>query len=167
MRPRFQVELPHTGTAFLDQLRDDLTQSDECQGNVFRRHAMLQPRAGERIFWSPYLNLEVRERDDGAHIVCARFSPHPSVWTAFMATYAALGFAALAGLVYGGSQAMLGHSPWALLVAPISLALAGFVYGAAFIGQGLGAEQMYELRAVVDRAVQACSGTAASAETDS
>ena len=33
---------------------------------------------------------------------------------------------------------------------PIVLLLAGFTYGAAFIGQGLGAEDMYALRTFVE-----------------
>jgi len=32
--------------------------------------------------------------------------------------------------------------------------LSAFVYGAAVIGQGLSADEMYELRAFVDRAVE-------------
>ena len=32
-----------------------------------------------------------------------------------------------------------------------AVALIAFIYGAAFIGQGLGAEDMYELRSFVDR----------------
>ena len=43
---------------------------------------------------------------------------------------------------------------------PGAAVIGGFVYGAAFIGQGLGAEQMYELRAVVDRVAE--QGTRAS-----
>jgi hypothetical protein len=34
--------------------------------------------------------------------------------------------------------------------APVSLALIAFIYGAAFIGQGLSNEEMYELRAFVE-----------------
>ncbi len=41
-----------------------------------------------------------------------------------------------------------------MLAAPVSLALIAFVYGAAFIGQGLSVDQMYALRAFVERVVQ-------------
>jgi hypothetical protein len=35
---------------------------------------------------------------------------------------------------------------------PTAVALFGFVYGATLIGQGLGAEQMYTMRSLVDHA---------------
>jgi hypothetical protein len=40
-----------------------------------------------------------------------------------------------------------------MLAAPVSLALIGFVYGAAFIGQGLTVDDMYAMRAFVDTLV--------------
>ena len=66
-------------------------------------------------------------------------------------SYALLAIIALAGLVYGFVQHSLGRPPWALLAPPVTAAVFGFVYGATLIGQGLGAEQMYTLRSLVDR----------------
>jgi hypothetical protein len=108
-------------------------------------------RDGERTFWSPYLNLEVEDEPDGSAIR-GRFSPHPNVWTMFMAVYILLALAALGGLSYGMVQYTLGQPPWSLWVAPVAAALFGFVYGATLIGQGLGAEQMYTMRSLIDRA---------------
>jgi hypothetical protein len=48
-------------------------------------------------------------------------------------------------------QWWLGQTPSALLVAPALALLAGLVYGASFVGQGLGADQMYFLRATLTR----------------
>lgn len=121
------------------------------RGQVFRKHAVIEMRDGVRTFWSPYLNLEIEDEPDGAAIV-GRFSPHPNVWTMFMGIYILLAFVALGGLSYGIVQYTLGQSPWALVVAPAAVALFGFVYGATLIGQGLGAEQMYMMRTLVDRA---------------
>jgi hypothetical protein len=61
---------------------------------------------------------------------------------------------ALLSLVYGYVQWTLGHAAWAALGFPAALALMGFEYGAAFIGQGLGAEQMYTLRRLLDGALE-------------
>ena len=108
-------------------------------------------RDGERTFWSPYLNLEVDDEPDGSAIR-GRFSPHPNVWTMFMGVYLLLAIAGLAGLSYGIVQLTLGEPPWAFLVVPLSVAIFGFVYGATLIGQGLGAEQMYLMRSLVDQA---------------
>jgi uncharacterized integral membrane protein len=96
------------------------------------------------------LNLEVEDEPDGS-VIRGRFSPHPHVWTMFMAVYILLAIIALGGLSYGMVQYTLGQSPWSLLIAPAAVALFGFVYGATLIGQGLGAEQMYTMRSLVDR----------------
>jgi hypothetical protein len=52
---------------------------------------------------------------------------------------------------------MLGGPIWMMWAAPASLALIGFIYGAAFIGQGLSNEEMYELRSFVEAAVREVS----------
>ena len=140
-----------TREAWLDALRSELENDPESlRGQVFRKHAVVQIRDGERTFWSPYLNLEVEDEPDGS-VIRGRFSPHPNVWTMFMAVYILLAIVALGGLSYGMVQYTLGESPWSLLVAPAAVALFGFVYGATLIGQGLGAEQMYTMRSLVDR----------------
>jgi hypothetical protein len=108
-------------------------------------------RDTERTFWSPYLNLEVEDEPDGSAIR-GRFSPHPNVWTMFMAVYILLALAALAGLSYGIVQLTLGQPPWGFIFVPVAVALFGFVYGATLIGQGLGAEQMHVMRTLIDRA---------------
>lgn len=152
MRPRFEFQLPVERERWLLALRE-LLQSDagSLRGQVFRKHAVVEVRDGERMFWSPYLNLEVEDEPDGS-AVRGRFSPHPNVWTMFMAVYILLAIAALGGLSYGIVQYTLGQSPWSLLVVPAAVALFGFVYGATLIGQGLGAEQMYKMRSLIDRA---------------
>jgi len=151
MRPRFELQLPVARETWLDALRAEL-ESDppSLRGQVFRKHAVVQMLDAERTFWSPYLNLEVEDEPDGS-AVRGRFSPHPNVWTLFMAIYILIAMAGLAGLSYGIVQYTLGQPPWALLGVPAAVALFGFVYGATLIGQGLGAEQMYMMRRLVDR----------------
>ena len=152
MRPRFELQLPVTREAWLDALRSALENDHESlRGQVFRKHAVVQIRDRDRTFWSPYLNLEVEDEPDGS-VIRGRFSPHPNVWTMFMAVYILLAIVALGGLSYGMVQYTLGQSPWSLLIAPAAVALFGFVYGATLIGQGLGAEQMYIMRSLIDHA---------------
>ncbi len=49
------------------------------------------------------------------------------------------------------AQLLLDEPPWAFVGVPIALALGAFTYGAGFVGQGLGAEDMYVLRRLVER----------------
>ena len=151
MRPRFELQLPVAGETWLDALRSRLqNNAGPLRGQVFRKHAVVEMHDTERTFWSPYLNLEVEDEPDGSAIR-GRFSPHPNVWTMFMGIYILLALAALGGLSYGIVQYTLGQPTWAFLIAPAAAALFGFVYGATLIGQGLGAEQMYIMRSLIDR----------------
>lgn len=157
MRPRFEFQVPVEATRWLTAVRHELeADSDACRGQTFRNHAVVEMREEARHFWSPYLNLEV-EDEPGGSLVRGRFSPHPHVWTLFMAVYILLGIVFLAGIAWGLVQYTLGEAPWGVLVAPAAVGLFGFVYGATLIGQGLGAEQMYTMRALVDRATNASS----------
>ena len=155
MRPRFELQLPVEGERWLETLRSLLeTNAESLRGQVFRKHAVVQMQDPQRTFWSPYLNLEVEDEPDGSAIR-GRFSPHPNVWTMFMGVYILLAIIGLGGFSYGIVQYTLGQTPWAFFVVPAAAAMFGFVYGATLIGQGLGAEQMYTMRSLVDRACTA------------
>ena len=169
MRPEFDLAVDDP-EGLLERLGKLLQEGHpHCTGQVFPRYAILRMRDDRCHFWSPYLHVEARSPDSDEErlsdrpCVHGRFAPHPNVWTMFMAIYGVLGMVAIGGLMYGFSQWWLGWTPWALAIAPASLAMIGFVYGAAFIGQGLGAAQMYELRSFLDRA--AAEGEAETAST--
>ena len=55
------------------------------------------------------------------------------VFLLFMALFFFLGMVGLSGLIYGAAQAMVGGPVWMMWAAPASLALIGFIYGAAFM----------------------------------
>lgn len=163
MRPVFALEHPEP-TAVLGALTELLPDELACEGMVFREHAVLRIVPAQRHFFSPQLELEAQRPDPDDEYAPAsarlsgRFAPHPHVWTLFVAIYGLIAIGATAGAMWGLAQWILGQPPWTLLAVPAGLALAAFVYGAAFIGQGLGAEQMYLLRSLVDRAVSRTAG---------
>ncbi|QQR90498.1 MAG: hypothetical protein IPJ88_01770 [Myxococcales bacterium] len=159
MRPEFEVVFEGRTELLLSTLKNKLTEQQcPCAGQVFRKEAVLWICEQKRHFWSPYLYLRFAAEEDTKKI-CGRFAPHPHVWTMFMAMYGVLLLLVLAGIVYGASQHILGQLPWAYLLTPFALALIAFVYGAAFIGQGLGAEQMYQLRSFLDDALKRCKAS--------
>lgn len=156
MRPLFVVPLPVTGDALLDQIRRRLRDPKaRIEGAILSAGAELTTVKAEQHFWSPYLSVEVARGDDDAWTLCGRFAPEPNVWILFLGIYGILGMACLGALMFGLSQWMAGEAPWALLGVPASLALVAFTYGAAFIGQGLGAEEMYRLRSFIDDCIEA------------
>lgn len=154
LRPNFETVLQADGAAVLALMAERLAAPDApFRGQVRAPHAFVRPHREQRTLLSPNLNLEIVRGDDGRETLHGRFSPHPNVWTGFMAVFAILGMLGLAGVMYGFAQITVGERPWALLAGPVAAALIAFVYGAAFIGQGLSAEEMYALRSWVDRIV--------------
>jgi len=154
MRPGFRIPVLGDGSTVLEHLLRQLeTPGTDLSGQVAGRHAFLQTPEKRRSLLSPFLNLELEEGPDGMHLV-GRFSPAPNVWTGFMALYIFLGLIGLAGLIFGWAQTTVDEFAWGFIAFPVSGGLIAFVYGAALIGQGLTADEMYELRAFVDRAVE-------------
>ena len=159
LKPRFTIPLSNPEHADKVMARlEKLLASERCpaMGQVLREHAYVALPREERSLLSPYLNLSVRKEDGGQLILFGRFSPHPHVWTGFMATYAAIGFVGFSCLVYGWAHTLNGDPGPIMWGFPISLALIAFVWGAGIIGQGLTADQMYVLRRVVDMAAGIC-----------
>lgn len=154
MRPRFRIPVTGDGSLVLEQLQRQLEAPEApIAGQVVRCHAFLQMPADRRSLLSPFLNLEMACGPDGTNLV-GRFSPAPNVWTGFMALYGFLGLCGLAGLMFGWAQTTVDEFAWGFIAFPVALALGAFVYGAAVIGQGLTADEMYELRSFVNRAVE-------------
>lgn len=154
MRPNFVTPLVGDGTAVFARLRTML-ESDGCPfvGQVLETHAYVRIGRERRSLLSPNLDLELESAEGNARLR-GRFTPHPSVWMGFMGVFGVLGMLGFAGLMHGLAQMTAHESPWGLLAVPIAGALIAFVYGASFIGQGLSADEMYELRTFVDEAVR-------------
>jgi hypothetical protein len=158
MRPVFEVSLPTAGTAVLAEIRRRLHDpSARIEGAVLASGAELTTVRREAHFWSPYLSVEVARDEGGAWRLKGRFAPEPNVWILFIGIYGILGMFGLFGLMYGLSQWLVNEAPWGLAAGPAALALMAFTYGAAFIGQGLGAEEMYRLRSFIDDCVEGAS----------
>lgn len=112
----------------------------------------------DRRFWSPWLSLQAVELDE-VTLVQGRFGPHPHIWTGFVFAYAVIGLFAFMACMYGWAQVVLERPPLAFAAAAASLALGGFVYGAEFIGKGMAAEQLYDVRDFVDDVRRRVGGT--------
>ena len=152
-RPRLELPVPlpvHRVSALLVEGLGD--PACPCEGSVTRQHAWIHIRDSDRHFWSPTLDLSLEGGPEGT-VLRGRFGPHPSIWTLFVFIYAALGVLGTIATVFGLSQLSLHQAPWAFAAAGGCFALIGFVYGAAFIGQGLGGEQVVQIRLFLDRSV--------------
>lgn len=153
MRPTFEIPMKVDGTRTMQRIKERLERGSKgISGQVIGGYAYVQLPTDQQSLLSPYLNLELLPRD-GKVVLKGRFSPRPNVWTGFMALYAVLSLLGLAGVMLGWAQTTVDEYAWGFWAAPAALGLVAFVYGAAVIGQGLTADEMYTLRNFVDHMV--------------
>jgi hypothetical protein len=154
-RPRFALELRLAPEVVVERVRKHLEVDTTVSGAVFRRTLLLTVRDEDTHFWSPHLDIQLDDREDGGTRLTAMFAPHPQIWTGFIAVQALFALLSMGAAVWLTSALILGQDP---TVAIGSLALmlfgGGFAFGAAYVGQGLGSEQMYVLRAFLDAALR-------------
>jgi hypothetical protein len=155
-RPRFTLELPLPPEAVVEKVRAHLSSSDgKVTGSVFRRTVLLTVRPEDTHFWSPHLDVQLHDGKAGGTELAAMFAPHPQIWTTFIAIQALFAFLSVGAGVWVTSMWMLGRDPTLALAAlGVMLFGGGFSFGAAYVGQGIGSEQMYELRAFLDAALR-------------
>jgi len=153
LRPTFEVVVPLSPEESAARL--DALYRDGFVGESVRTHLLVTVPRAERHFWSPWLHVDLRpvEGDANATDVFARFSPAPSIWTAFMLTYIALATIALFSAVWAFAQATLGKEMTALWVVGGAILVAGVMFWSARVGQRLAREQMHRLRDAVRAAL--------------
>lgn len=145
MRPTFTIEFPLPTREAIERLSVLVSDRDyPIDGRIAGNHLMLVIPPARRHFWSPWLNIEVNPCDAGSSVK-GRFSPNPSVWTAFMLTYIALGTLVFFAAMFGVSQWMMDKTPSALPLALVPIGIGLVMYWASLIGQRIANEQMNEL----------------------
>lgn len=105
----------------------------------------LHVHGAEEHMWSPQLIVEIEPAESGA-VLRGRFGPHPSVWTLYVAGYAACLFGALLSVSFAYAQWVMGGAPTALLGLVVVGAVALGLYFLAFWGQRASASQMRQLQ---------------------
>lgn len=146
MRPRFTGMATVTPMEFREALEDALSRSDNFRGSVFDTSAVVKVAERDRHFWSPQLHLALESADPPGSFIRGRFSPHPTVWSGFLALYLAIAFSGIIGVIFGASQWTLGTPPTGFIAGPAAIFLTVIVYLAARIGRRLGRDQMTRLR---------------------
>lgn len=122
--------------------------STRLRGIAFDDRIELSIGGDERHFWSPQIVVRMRAEGEGA-VLDARFGPDPYVWALYRFLYGTMIVITFWAVLFGFVQWTLSQTPYALLVAPALALVAALVYGASFVGQGLGSEQMYLLRSTL------------------
>lgn len=166
MRPRFSLEPACGADDVMRALRDAealrlQTAGGErrVEGTFSERHGVLMLPEVERQFWSTQLGLTVQAphvAPDGTPRptrVLGVFSPQPEIWTAYVFAIGLLALVGACGAMYAVVQLTLGQAPSGLLASLIALLVGALVYTSTLVGQGLAAEEMYELRRHLDACI--------------
>lgn len=146
LRPTFSVPTDLEVSDLFSRLQRAVDDEPEYEGKFASRHALISVSQANRHFWSPWLHVEVREQED-VHTVFGRFSPHPSIWTAFTFSYLAIGVLIFFSAIFGWSQQLAGESAWTFFLIPVWLVIALLLWVVSQVGQRLASDQMHELKA--------------------
>jgi len=153
LRPRFELAIPEVAEQLLDRIRRRL-QSPGCSlcGLVTPTRIELHVPPSRKHLWSPELRIDVQDEGNSCRLV-ATYGPHPHVWTLFVGVYAVLAFLAFLAFIFALAQWTLQGQLSAIYTLPVLLLLAAGARSLAFVGQGLGKDQIDELRAFVDELI--------------
>ena len=150
LRPRFDRTLMCGKEEALQMLRQAVEDPGVWgRGSVFRNSCVLKVPASEVRFWSPQLQVSVEATGESESMIHGIYGPRPSVWSVFVALYAAIGFLGTMGVIYGFSQWSIGDPATALWSGPVAVAAAVLVWIAGRYGRSRGMDQMKQLRGVL------------------
>lgn len=159
-RPGFDHTVDAPPAAVCGVVEGRLGASGPFVGQALSDHLMLTVQEDVRHFWSPYLHLHVEaHRSEEGRDAPSRsyvrgfFTPHPSLWSAFMLAYLACASLAFFAGIWGLTQIQLGQRPFALALVAAFAGAALVLWALSRVGRRLAAEQMEALHAAVEQAL--------------
>jgi hypothetical protein len=146
LRPRFKFELKVSGEVALNAFEKVKHNLDEIVVTQVEHHVFLKIPKHKQHFWSPQLDLEITEFEEGKTVLNGLFGPKPAVWTLFMFLHFAVASLFIAFAIWAYTNATL-KTPYLLQIAlMILLVLSWFVlYAAGRIGKAAGKKEMEKL----------------------
>ena len=154
MLPTFLLETEKSVEQGLDCVRQAVENSPaDYMGKFSGHHAMIGISKSKRHFWSPWMNLEVRDTESRREVF-VRFSPHPSIWTGFMFCYFAIGVLVFFAAMLGMAQQLIQQTAWGYYFIPAGLLIAFLLWLASRIGQKLADSEMRQMKLTI----QGCIG---------
>jgi hypothetical protein len=132
-------------------VKEFLAGSKQLRGIALEHRIELSFIGEDHHFYSPQVLVHVRPAESGGSTLNAQLGPDPHIWSLYIFTYVSMVVLAIFAAVFGAVQWSLGQTPYIFALSPFAAIVAALVYGASFVGQGLGAEQMYLLRATLTK----------------
>ena len=155
LRPTFEIACRAEPREVSARLEDALVATGDALEARWARgamHVIVSPARGRRRPWSAWLHMDVRAAPDAdSTILFGRFTPNPTLWTAYMLTLIALLAIALFALALALAQTTLERAPWGWWVLAASVACTGALVSGSLWAQRLASSEMVELRALIER----------------
>lgn len=149
VRPTIDLQIAVDCEIISDRLRQQLVRgSYPVRAETVGSHFVVSPPEQKVQLWSPWLDLELRPRENGTHVF-GRFGPRPSVWTGFMCANFGLATAGFFAAMWGSAQLLLKHTPWAFWITLGCVASMALMIWASQVGQHLAVHQMEQMRGIV------------------
>ncbi|WP_445384152.1 GTP-binding protein [Robiginitalea sp. IMCC44478] len=153
LRPRFQQLLAEPAAGVLQRLE----QSNDPAFELKRMddHIFIKIGEARRHFWSPQLQLEILDEEDGGCKIYGLFGPNPTLWTFFMFLHFGVATLFIIFGIWAYSSAALGRDYGILVGAMVFMVVLWFVlYAFGRAGRARGKPQMRELHNFFQKALQ-------------
>ncbi|HEX2872206.1 MAG TPA: hypothetical protein VHP33_13135 [Polyangiaceae bacterium] len=155
VRPRFEIRREEPAGPLLERVSLRL-RARECPlcGFVADDRIALYVRPSRQRLWSPELRVDVTQQGE-VTVLQGMYAPHPHVWITYVAVLAIVVVGLVSAVTFALVEASMNQRPVALYALLPLLAIGGAAYALAFVGQGFAADEMDELRAFLDDALDA------------
>ena len=153
LKPRFVIEHKESKNKILKKFKDAFELgSSNFRGKVVGSHIVIDVAKSDEHFWSPQLQIEIDNSEDGTSIINGLFGPKPTLWTLFMFIHfgIALAFAVFITMFY--TDRSLGKNYSLSLILTISMPILWvlfYIFGR--LGKKKGYAQMVGLDAFMRR----------------
>ncbi len=159
VRPRFNMIVRGTVEQSIERLvaaAEDPAR--RCVSRVLGRHVDITVSREVRERWSPCVQLDLSQSDDGRTFVHGLIGPHPNKWTLYLAINAAIALTMFFALGFAIVQVSLDQRPWAMWIVAGGVPCLAFMYGLSQIGRSRAAPQTALLMDLIESALGAEAG---------
>ncbi len=157
LRPRYKFDSKLSSEEIRTRLKAALKDEEKNKLGLQHRsvsgHVIVVFPKEHKHFWSPTLDVSMEKKNEDQTLVRVLMGPEPSIWTLFMFFYTLGGLTILAGFILGFSQYMLKGEYGMLALIPLGTIIVLFFYFAAVAGRAKAQDQMYQLDAFLQKAV--------------
>ncbi|MBC8770394.1 GTP-binding protein [Arenibacter sp. BSSL-BM3] len=144
LRPRFRINLNGPAKSILQLFQN--ADTSHFIVKISDHHVFIKFNKSESHFWSPQLQIEVVDQEDGNSIIYGLFGPNPTLWTFFMFVHFGVATLFIFFGVWAYSNNALGKEiglQLALMALMVVAWVVLYVFGR--IGKRKGKPQMHQL----------------------